>query len=156
MRINRLTAVLAALLGSIALGAPLCFPATTILKAGQPVPVRDRVVTATLTPVLRGGEVYLPIRYVGSVLNQNVTADFIWNVFYIGHGAFRVGDKEVHVPVGAIGGVDRISLNHFDVAPFYEAGRIYVPLKMLPWLDRTAVRGADGTLKLVPPKGCPK
>ena len=154
MGINRLTAVLAALLGSVALGAPLCFPATTILKAGQPVPVRDKVVTATLTPVLRGGEVYLPILYVGSVLNQNVSVDSIWNVFYISGVTLRVGEKETHGSAPTIGGVDTVDLMRYDVTPYYEGGRIYVPLKMLPWLS--VKRSADGTLKLVPPEGCPK
>jgi hypothetical protein len=156
MKFSSLCSVLAALAGSVALGAPLCFPATTILRAGQPVPVRDGVITATLTPMLRGGEVYLPIRYVGSVLNQNVSVDSIWNVFYIEGGTFQVGEKETHGSAPSIGGVDVVAVNRYDVAPFYESGRIYVPLKMLPWLDRAAVRSADGTLKLIAPKGCPK
>ncbi|WP_293911654.1 hypothetical protein [Deinococcus sp.] len=137
-----------------ALAAPLCYPATTVLKAGVPVPYRDQVTSSPLTPVLRGGEVYLPIRYVGSVLNQEVSADRIWNVFYISGVTFRVGEKEAHGSAPTIGGVNTVDLRLYDVSPYFEASRIYVPLKMLPWLE--ARRSADGTLKLVAPKGCPK
>ncbi|MGY2896131.1 hypothetical protein [Deinococcus sp. UYEF24] len=139
---------------SVAFASPECYPAVTLVRAGHPVPVRDQVISATLTPIFRAGEVYLPIRYVGSVLIQSVSVDAIWNTFTIEESTFRVGEKESHQPAPTLGGVDVISVQRYDVSPFLEANRMYIPLKMLPWLN--AQRTSNNTVKLVPKSGhCP-
>ncbi|MGY2897116.1 hypothetical protein [Deinococcus sp. UYEF24] len=113
--------------------------------------MRDQAVTATLTPIFRAGEIYLPVLSVGSVLLQSVSADPIWNTFTIEDTTFRVGEKESHQPAPTLGGVEVISVQRYDVSPFLESNRIYIPLKMRPWLN--AQRSSNNTVKLVPRPG---
>lgn len=136
---------------SMGFASATCSPEVTILRAGQPVSVRDSVVGATLTPLWRNGEVYLPIRYVGSVLKQSVSVDPIWNTFTIEGTTFRVGERESHQPAPTLGGVQVTSVQRYEVAPLVKANRIYIPLSMLPWL-RTQ-RSSDDTTRVLPSPG---
>lgn len=136
---------------STAVASATCYPEVTLVRAGQPVSVRDLVVGATLTPLWRDGEVYLPIRYVGSVLKQSVSVDPIWKTFSIEGITFRIGEQESHQPAPTLGGVQVTSVQRYAVAPLVKANRIYIPLSMLPWL-RTQ-RSSDHTIRVVPSPG---
>lgn len=150
-----LAALLIGVIGWTASAQLLCFPTTTLLDKGAPRAAYSNILQATLTPLVRGGEVYLPLRFVGLFLGEDVLVDSGWNTFSIGESTYRVGEKELHHSAPTIGGVNSTAIESFDVAPFLKGGRIYVPLKMMPWFGASTIKTLDGTLRLVAPKGCP-
>lgn len=85
-------ALLLGVTGQMASAQLLCFPTTTLLDKSTPKAAYSTTLQAMLTPLTRGGGVYLPLRFVGLFLGRNVSVDSGWNTFNVDGATYRLGE----------------------------------------------------------------